>query len=131
MRGTSWENTAYVITICGVKKDKGPYPLGDLGKIGTIIGAIIGGRRPFIAPATHWVWPKIAGSSLGHHRGQGTGDCRPISRMFDISLQTDRRATASARRAVAQQQRNQVGMALYDSIAIREPCKYHWEWVLS
>ena len=73
MRETSWENHAYVITICGVKKDKGPYPLGDLGKIGTIIGAIIDGQRPIIVPATPWVWPKIAGRSLGDHRHQAKG----------------------------------------------------------
>ena len=40
---------------------KGPHPLGDLGKIGGIIGGIIGRRRPIIPPATPWVWLKIAG----------------------------------------------------------------------
>ena len=40
---------------------KGPYPLGDFGKIGAIIGIIIAGRLPIIVPATSWVWSKIAG----------------------------------------------------------------------
>ena len=30
---------------------------------GTVIGAIIGGKRPIIASATPWVRPKIAGRS--------------------------------------------------------------------
>ena len=81
-------------------KTEGPYPLGDLGKIGAIIGTIIGLRRLIIAPETPWVWPKIAGQSPGNH--QVTGDCRPISRMFDISLPTDRQATAVVRQSVAQ-----------------------------
>ena len=37
----------------------GPYPLGDFGKIGAIIGAIMGGQQPIIVPATPCVWPKI------------------------------------------------------------------------
>ena len=39
-----WTGNNYVL--------KGPYPLGDFGKIGAIIDAIIDGRRPIIAPAT-------------------------------------------------------------------------------
>ena len=47
---------------------KGPYPLGDLGKIGSMIGGTIGsiiGRRLPILP---WVWLKIAGRSAGDRR---------------------------------------------------------------
>ena len=73
---------------------KRPYQLGDFGKIGAMICAIIGGRRPIIAPTTPCVWPKIAGQSLGDHRHWPTGDRRPISRMFDISLPTGRLATS-------------------------------------
>ena len=48
---------------------KGPYPLDDFLKF----GAIIGGRQLIIAPATLWVWPKIAGQSLGDHHLWATG----------------------------------------------------------
>ena len=89
------------------RRHKGPYPLGDFRKIGTvlgaIIGAIIGGQRPIIAPATPWVWPKIAGRLLGDHSH---------SRMFDISLPTDRPATTVARQSVGMFVNLLVGMGL-------------------
>ena len=65
---------------------KRPYPLGDIA----VMGNRIGRRRPILAPIlspiTLWVWPKMAGRSLGDHHRWATGDCRPISRMFDISI---------------------------------------------
>ena len=85
-----------IIHMIPFSESKGPYPLGDLGKI----GAIIGGRQPLIAPENPWVWPKIARRSLADHRRWATGDRRPISRMFDISLPTDRPAMTVARRSV-------------------------------
>ena len=48
-----------------------------------------------------------------------------ISSMFDISLPTDRPATAIAQRSVAQGHNNQVGMAFTEYLRTR--VEYHFE----
>ena len=47
---------------------KGPYPLGDLGKIGGIIGGTIGGKIGRRLPILLWVCLEIAGRSAGDQR---------------------------------------------------------------
>ena len=104
-----------ILMIRVTSHDKGPYQLGDHGKIGGIIGRRRPIIPPFIPPITLWVWPIYwATGRLITRRPLSPGDWVPPTyiKHIDISPPTCRPATAVAWRRVGAVVNRLVGMAL-------------------